>query len=369
MCVIAGYTGKKQAAPILIDMIRKMQYFDGGYATGIATIHEGKLYYAKAKGDVDMLLKMTDAINLPGTTGIIHSRPRFDFFSTTHPYIDKDEKLALVANGTCRGTGTDCLLADLRLLMNELLDEGVHSHFGDDVAPTGVYEKFQTKDGRAFYVTEALALAIGNAVSKAPLAERRAAHAKAVHDVHARIPLDHVSVSIHADVPDSIVACTLTRPMSVLEAEGETYLASCAIAFPESVKGKVTHLPPMAVHRATPKGLAVVYDCVDGVKTEPVTEEILDKYEAYYTPYLSNGPEGAKSIYEIPIPWHIWSEPRVECRYVKGADYYKPHMPALYQLFYRWHTQGRLRFYTGIVYAREVSWPNVDVYFTKFYLV
>lgn len=368
MCVIAGYTGNKPAAPILIEMLQKMQYFDGGYATGIATIHEGKLYYAKAKGDVSMLLQMTDALNLPGTTGIIHSRPGFDFFSTTHPYIDADEKLALVANGTFHGTGTPELFAELRAVMDELLDEGVHSRFGNDMTPTGFYEKFQTKDGRAFYVTETLAYAAGHAVAKAAPADKRRAHAEGVCNIHQRVPFDHVSVSIHADVPDSIVACTLTRPMSVLEAEGECYLASCAIAFPENVKGKITHLPQTAVHRVTPCGLEVVYDHIDGVKVEPVTEEILEAYADYYTPFLSNGKEGAKSFYEIPVPWHLWHEPRVDCRYVKEGDYYKAHMPALYQLFYRWHKQGRLRFYTGIVYARDVSWPNVDVYFTKFYL-
>ena len=50
MCVIAGYSGNRRAAPILIDMIRKIEYFDGGYATGIATIHEGKQYRRPCNG-------------------------------------------------------------------------------------------------------------------------------------------------------------------------------------------------------------------------------------------------------------------------------------------------------------------------------
>ena len=51
MCVIAGYAGNRPAAPILVDMLRKEQFFDGGLSTGIATIHEGKLYTAKVLGD------------------------------------------------------------------------------------------------------------------------------------------------------------------------------------------------------------------------------------------------------------------------------------------------------------------------------
>ena len=74
MCIIAGYSGNKNAAPILIEMMKKEEFVDGGLSTGIATIHEGKLYYRKVVGDVDTLLRETDALSLPGTTGIIHSR-------------------------------------------------------------------------------------------------------------------------------------------------------------------------------------------------------------------------------------------------------------------------------------------------------
>lgn len=74
MCNIAGYVGTKRAAPILIDMIKREEGLDGGFYTGIATIHEGKIYYAKLTGDADKLVAMTNAPSLPGTVGIIHSR-------------------------------------------------------------------------------------------------------------------------------------------------------------------------------------------------------------------------------------------------------------------------------------------------------
>ena len=44
MCNIAGYAGKCAAAPILIEMLRKEEGFDGGFYTGIATVHEGKIH-------------------------------------------------------------------------------------------------------------------------------------------------------------------------------------------------------------------------------------------------------------------------------------------------------------------------------------
>jgi glucosamine 6-phosphate synthetase-like amidotransferase/phosphosugar isomerase protein len=43
MCNIAGYIGSKQAAPIIVEMLRKQEGWDSGYYTGIATIHDGKL--------------------------------------------------------------------------------------------------------------------------------------------------------------------------------------------------------------------------------------------------------------------------------------------------------------------------------------
>lgn len=43
MCNIADYNGTRQAAPILLQMIRAQEGLDGGFYTGIATFHEGRL--------------------------------------------------------------------------------------------------------------------------------------------------------------------------------------------------------------------------------------------------------------------------------------------------------------------------------------
>ena len=75
MCNIAGYAGDRQAAPILLEMLRAQQDFDGGLSTGVATIHEGKLHYRKLVGNVDDLIRNTDVLELPGSIGISHSRP------------------------------------------------------------------------------------------------------------------------------------------------------------------------------------------------------------------------------------------------------------------------------------------------------
>ncbi|MBQ5770331.1 MAG: hypothetical protein IIW08_04045, partial [Clostridia bacterium] len=99
MCNIAGYVGTRAAAPILIDMLRKQEGLAGGYYTGICTVHEGKFYHAKITGDIETLLKNTDALTLPGTIGIIHSRSNGGGGDEwAHPFIAED-KIAYVANG------------------------------------------------------------------------------------------------------------------------------------------------------------------------------------------------------------------------------------------------------------------------------
>ena len=40
MCTIAGYAGERRAAPILVEMIRRQQFLNGGLSIGIATIHD-----------------------------------------------------------------------------------------------------------------------------------------------------------------------------------------------------------------------------------------------------------------------------------------------------------------------------------------
>jgi len=59
MCNIAGYTGTRPAAPILLEMLRRQEGLCGGYYTGIATVHEGKIHYAKLAGDVARLEETT----------------------------------------------------------------------------------------------------------------------------------------------------------------------------------------------------------------------------------------------------------------------------------------------------------------------
>ena len=59
MCGIVGYVGKKQAAPILLEGLSKLEY--RGYdSAGIAVMNDGKIDVHKAKGRLKILSDMID---------------------------------------------------------------------------------------------------------------------------------------------------------------------------------------------------------------------------------------------------------------------------------------------------------------------
>lgn len=106
MCNIAGYVGERRAAPILIEMLRAQEGLNAGFYTGIATIHEGRIHYRKLVGNLDDLLAQTDAAELPGSIGIIHSRTPgttdVEGAEYAHPFVterDGEIKAAMVLNG------------------------------------------------------------------------------------------------------------------------------------------------------------------------------------------------------------------------------------------------------------------------------
>ena len=107
MCNIAGYNGTRCAAPILIEMLRKQEGLNAGFYTGIATLHDGVIHYRKVVGNLSDLLTQTDAADLPGSIGIIHSRTPgiapVEGVEYGHPFVtERDGRVqaAMVLNGT-----------------------------------------------------------------------------------------------------------------------------------------------------------------------------------------------------------------------------------------------------------------------------
>jgi len=101
MCGITGYVGKKQAAPILLEGLTKLEY--RGYdSAGMALIHGTVMDVKKKKGRVAVLSEECRAHPFDATTGISHTRWATHGGVTdanAHPHVSTCGNFALVHNG------------------------------------------------------------------------------------------------------------------------------------------------------------------------------------------------------------------------------------------------------------------------------
>ena len=102
MCGIVGYTGGKQAYPILINGLSRLEY--RGYdSAGVALIGAGgQLSIYKTKGKVRDLEKFVSDKDLSGTIGIAHTRWATHGEPSdvnSHPHFSENHELALIHNG------------------------------------------------------------------------------------------------------------------------------------------------------------------------------------------------------------------------------------------------------------------------------
>jgi len=118
MCGIMGYIGKREAQPILIDGLRKLEY--RGYdSAGIAVSDGKKITIRKAKGRIDVLEGQVQQSRLHGSIGIghtrwaTHGRPSD---ANSHPHTDQSGRFAIVHNG---------IIENEQEIRQELIQEGV----------------------------------------------------------------------------------------------------------------------------------------------------------------------------------------------------------------------------------------------------
>ena len=102
MCGIVGYLGKKDAFPILIKGLRRLEY--RGYdSAGVALINDnGDLNVCKTKGKVDNLVEYCNDKNVSGSVGIAHTRWATHGEPSAvnaHPHYSESKNLAIIHNG------------------------------------------------------------------------------------------------------------------------------------------------------------------------------------------------------------------------------------------------------------------------------
>ena len=237
MCNIAGYVGQRRAAPILIDMIRRQEGLAGGYYTGIATLHEGRVYYAKLTGDVDRLVSLTEAASLPGNVGIIHTRSKAGGGDGwAHPFVsrrDGEIKLAYVANGSAGRFGIDD--EQYTALIRDLEVAGYVMESKEDAVSGG---------GKTAHMSDVMCQLI---MSKYDSVGQGA---RAMAEAFCRMPNEIVGLALMTDAPDGICWSRINMPMSVAFCDHGAYLATSPTAFPADA-GDYTLLPTCSSGRVT----------------------------------------------------------------------------------------------------------------------
>lgn len=101
MCGIIGYTGSKNALPILIHGLKKLEY--RGYdSAGIALLSQGSIFIEKSKGNISNLERKLSNIKLTSNIGIGHTRWATHGEPSdinAHPHTNSINTIAIVHNG------------------------------------------------------------------------------------------------------------------------------------------------------------------------------------------------------------------------------------------------------------------------------
>src|SRR3954449_3595191 len=197
MCGIIGYVGSREAKPLLLQGLRRLEY--RGYdSAGIALREEDGLDYVRAVGNLQNLVEAAGPNGSVARHGVGHTRWATHGGVTelnAHPLVGCDaSKLAIVLNG---------IVENYRELRDKLIGEG-HTFTSETDAEVVVHLLEDEYDGD---LTQALARVY-------PLLEG-----------HFTI------VAIHHDQPDLLVGVRHQTPLVVGIGEDENFLASNVAAF------------------------------------------------------------------------------------------------------------------------------------------
>lgn len=196
MCGIVGYIGTKQAAPILLEGLSKLEY--RGYdSAGISIRNDkGRIDTVKAKGRLKILSEKTDEGHaLAGTCGIGHTRWATHGEPSelnAHPHCSDDQNVVIVHNG---------IIENYIELKEKLVKSGYHFYSQTD---TEVAAKLID------YYDKKMA---GN-------------HLEALSRAMLRIRGSYALGVLFADSPGRIYAARKDSPLIVGQSEDGTYIAS-----------------------------------------------------------------------------------------------------------------------------------------------
>lgn len=296
MCVLAAYLGDQPAAPILLDMLARMEGLGGGYYTGVATVHEEQLHFEKVVGDVAALRAQTDAEGLPGCIGIAHSRtPSGGDREWSHPFIGNAGKLAYVANGALGYFEGKTEYADGG---NMLLSRG-YEFLTRSRDATGSYPVL--REGNCVHFSEIMCLLIEETLKE------QGDMVMAVGEAFQKWPSEIVGLALQAESDDHFVAARFNQPLMIGRSHTAVYAATTSLGFPP---GTIWATPMPANSSA-----AISHDNVDiypfAAEAVPVTEfpaqtAVLEALLPALLPALYEAPQSIGGLCKLIEP--LWPQ-------------------------------------------------------------
>lgn len=206
MCGIVAYVGPKQAYPILINGLKKLEY--RGYdSAGIALLNSSLNVY-KTKGKVSELEEFVKDVDLHGTIGIAHTR-----WAThgepnqvnAHPHYSQSREIALIHNGIIENYG---------LLRKELEARGyIFQSTTDTEVLTNLIEDIKKNEQTSLF--DAVRIALNQVVG-----------------AYAIVVISH-------DDPDTLIAARKGSPLVIGIGKDDYYVASDATPIIEYTKNVV----------------------------------------------------------------------------------------------------------------------------------
>jgi glutamine---fructose-6-phosphate transaminase (isomerizing) len=195
MCGIIGILGKRPAAPLLIDGLKRLAY--RGYdSAGVATLVNGHIDRRRAEGKIENLETLLVRSPLPGTVGIGHTRWATHGKPTennAHPHVT--DRVGVVHNG---------IIENFQELRDELIAEGVRFTTETD---TEVVAHLLTRELESQHTPE-----------------------QAMATVMPRLKGAFSLAIVFAGRQDILVGARRGAPLAVGYGEGEMYLGSDALA-------------------------------------------------------------------------------------------------------------------------------------------
>ncbi len=206
MCGIVGYVGKKQAAPILLEGLSKLEY--RGYDSAGLAVRNGKSLaeVVKSKGRLKLLEEKTDEGRaLPGTCGIGHTRWATHgepSQTNAHPHV----------SGNCTGSGSGTVESEVVGVHNGIIEN--YAELRDKLIRHG-YQFYSGTD------TEVVIKLIDYYYKKYQIGP-----IDALAKTMVRVRGSYAIEVMFKEYPDEIWVARKDSPMIIGVGEGESYIAS-----------------------------------------------------------------------------------------------------------------------------------------------